>query len=417
VYLKRSLSLVGVLGVAAAILIATAGAARGPEKPHAKFHFTSSASVFKYLKSHGVNTRGMVVQRGVRNYAGPKCPGKRWNCTRARHVIQFASAAASNTFSCSPSYGTPAGPFPPTPTAVSPNTCIVVQVNATGDNNAKCIEQTSADGANQYCEIYQENVSGKNNAAIVQLINESSGQHQTGNQTAYVTQQNGTGSNNSVVTQTIWQATSTKGPTVDQDQQGRQNNDIEQTATAGGTQLSVMSQATVQKALAGRERDWDFAPFAPSAFTGTQNQYGDGRGTVNQDSTGVSKSYNFQNMLQIEKAPKFSAVTQNQNGPYRCCSLQGTNTSDVFRIEQSKSQFTTSATATQFLDENGFLDTSGQGHISQFANQNGTTQSNSCDVNGGACAAETAIVDGVPATCSESSDTVEGTPFCELFGD
>jgi hypothetical protein len=360
----------------------------------------------------------MVVQRGVRNYAGPKCPGKGWNCTRARHVIQFALAAtSSSTFSCSPSYGTPAGPYPPAPTAVSPDTCIVVQVNTTGVNNAKCIEQTSADGANQYCEIYQENVSGKNNAAIVQLINESSGQHQTGDQDARVTQQNVSGPNNSAVTQTIWQTTSTNGPTVDQNQQGRQNNDIDQTATSGGTQFSVMSQAVVQKATAGRERDWNFAPFAAAAFTGLQNQYGDGRGTVNQASTGKSQSYNFQNMLQTEKAPKYSAVTQDQVGPYRCCSSQQSNSSDVFVIEQAKGQFTTSVAGNQFLDENGFLDTAGRGHISQFANQNGTTQSNSCDVNGGACAAETAIDNGDPATCSQSSDTVEGTPFCELFGD
>jgi hypothetical protein len=425
VYLKRSLSLVGVLGVAAAILIATAGAARGPEKPHAKFHFTSTATVLKYLKSHGVNTRGMVVQRGVRNYAGPKCPGKGWNCTRARHVIQFALAATSSTFSCSPSYGTPAGPFPPTPTAVSPDTCIVVQVNTTGDNNAKCIEQTSADGANQYCEIYQENVSGKNNAAIVQLINESSGQHQTGDQDARVTQQNGSGPNNSAVTQTIWQTTSTNGPTVDQNQQGRQNNDIDQTATAGGTQFSVMSQAVVQKATAGRERDWDFAPFAAAVFSGSQNQYGDGRGTVNQMSTGVSKSYNFQNMLQTEKAPKNSGVSQDQIGPYRCCSSQQSNPADVFYLEQAKGQFTTSAAASSALYEDGFLDTAGHGHIDQFANQNGATNTTICDVNAGSCAREIGGVNGVytnscpPIICSDFaalSSAGKASPNHRAFG-
>ncbi len=403
---KRSLSLVGVVGVAAAILIATAGAASGQEKTHAKFHFTSPAAVLKYLKSNGVSTRGMVVQRGVRNYAGPKCPGKGWNCTRARHVIQFA--AASNTFVCSPATS-----------STYPDTCVIVQVNTTWDNNAKCFEQTSADGANQSCDITQTNGSGKNNAVVIQLINESSGQHQTGGQAAYVTQQNGTGSNNSAVAQTIWQTTSTNNSMVpvDQDQQARQVNQITQNASAGGTQFSVMSQAVVQKAMAGRERDWDFAPFAAAAFTGLQNQYGDGRGTVNQESTGKSQSYNFQNMLQTEKAPKYSAVTQDQVGPYRCCSSQQSNSNDVFVIEQAKGQFTTSTAGNQFLDENGFLDTAGKGHISQFANQNGTTQSNSCNVNGGACAAETAIDNGVPATCSESSDTFEGTPFCELFGD
>ncbi len=407
-HLKRSLSLVGVVGATAAILIATAGATPGPQKPQAKFHFTTSASVLKYLKSHGVNTRGMVIQRGVRNYAGPKCPGKGWKCTRAHRVIQFAPLHGGNTFTCSPSAST------------GPDDCVIVQVNTTGANNAKCVEQSSTDGVFQNCDITQTNVSGKNNATVFQLINESGPQHQTGDQTAYVTQQNGIGSNNSSVLQTIWQTTSTSGPTVDQDQSGTQYNNINQNAL-GGAQLSVMSQATVQKATAGRERDWGYTPFSgpPPAFTGTQKQYGDGRGTVNQDSTGVSKSYNFQNMLQIEKAPKYSPVVQSQNGPWRCCSSQGTSSSDVFKIEQAKFQFRTSGTSGtgyEFLDEHGFLNTTGHGHISQFANQNGVTQSNSCGVTGGICTAETAIVNGVPATCSESSDTVY-SPFCELFGD
>jgi hypothetical protein len=420
VHLKRSLSLVGVIGVAAAILIATAGAAPGPAKPTPKLRFTSSAAVLKYLKSHGVNTRGIVIQRGVRNYAGTHCPGKAWNCTRARRVIQFATLAS--TFQCSPS-NAPGG------SATSPNNCVVVQVNATGDNNAKCVEQTSNPAPSQNCEITQTNVSGKNNATVFQLIYQSSGQNQSGDQAARVTQQNGTGSNNSTVAQTIWQTTATNVPTVSQDQSGTQSNLINQNAANGGKQLSIMSQATLQKATAGREHDDDdddddddhdhYTYPGPSPFTGSQDQYGDGVSHTDQNSTGVSKSYNFQNMLQIEKAPEYSAVVQSQVGPYRCCTSpgQGTNPNDVFQLQQSKRQFRSygfsGTSGGQFLNELGFLETSGNGHISQFANQNGTTESTTCTVSNGTCGAETSINNGVPASCSESSDLTE-TSGCGL---
>jgi hypothetical protein len=402
--LKRKLGLAATV-FAAFALVATAGAARGPQTTHHRqIHFKTPAAAFKYLKAHGVDLRGVVVQRGLRNYAGPRCPGKAWHCTSARHVIQFATSSASvNTFSCSAS-------SPATVTPTPPDSCVIVQVNTTGNNTAKCVEQTTADGAQQNCDITQTNTSGANSAAVIQLITETQGQSQTGRQDASVHQQNGTGANNSLVTQTIGQATSTGGPSVSQSQDARQNNTISQNAVSGA-QVSTMSQAVAQKATAGRTGS-DFAPFAAAVLTGSQDQFGDGVGHVDQNSTGVSKAFNFQNMLQVETAPKNATVTQNQTGPFRCCTTQGSSTNDVFTIQQSKTQFASSLAPGdgQLLDENGLLTTSGQGHIGQFANQNGTTQSNSCDVTNGSCAAETAIVDGVPQTCSQSGSEV----FCCL---
>jgi hypothetical protein len=394
-----------VVGATAAILIATAGAVPGPEKPHSKLNFTSTAAVLKFLKSHGVNTQGIVVQRGVRNYAGARCPGKKWNCTRAHRVIQFATLAS--TFQCSPSYPTGGSSTPP-------DSCVVVQVNTTGDNSAKCVEETSADGAQQNCDITQTNVSGKNDAVVFQLIHESGLQHQTGRQDASVKQDNCSGSNNSAVAQTILQTTSTTGPVVNQDQQARQSNHISQNhpPLCGGTNFSVMSHAVVQKAAAGsggEDASSSFAPFAVAAFTGSQNQFGDGHASVNQTSTGVSKSYNFQNMLQIEQAPP--GVTQKQVGPYRCCSLQQSNPNDFFYLEQGKKQFRSAPVANQTIFEDGFLETTGHGHIDQFAQQNNATKSNACDVNNGACVAQTAGVNGVITKCSDNVNT-EACSIC-----
>jgi hypothetical protein len=407
VHLKRSLSLAGVIGVAAAILIATAGAAPGPAKPQPKLHFTTAASVLTYLKSHGINTRGIVVQRGARIYAGRKCPGKAWKCTQARRVIQFATLASS--FSCSPSY-------PTSGSQTYPNSCTVVQVSSTGNNNAKCLEQTSTTvpSPNQYCSITQTSGTGKNNAAVVQLIYQSSGQNQSGNQEAHVKQTSVTGQNSAVVAQTIWQTTSTNSSPVNQDQNGTQTNDIVQDS-ASGTQLSIMSQATLQKATAGREHDDDdddhphYTYPGPSPFTGSQDQTSDGESHTDQSSTGVSKSYNFQNMLQIEKAPKYSPVIQSQTGPYRCCTSPGQtgNPNDVFQLQQAKLQFRSygfeGTAGNQFESETGLLESSGHSHISQFTNQNGTTDSNSCDVNGGTCAAILIVSNGVTTTkCSDT---------------
>jgi hypothetical protein len=404
VFLKRSLHVAAICLALFAILIATAAAARGPQKAHRQLHFKTPAAVLKYLKAHGVSTAGIVLQRGLRNYAGPRCPGKAWHCTTARHVVQFATSSAStNTFSCDAS-----SPAIVTPTP--PDSCVIVQVNTTGDNTAKCVEQTTADGAMQNCDITQTTTSGANKATVIQLITETQGQSQTGRQDASVQQQNGSGANNSLVTQTIAQATSTRGPSVSQSQDARQNNTISQNA-GSGDQVSTMSQAVAQKENAGSTGS-GFAPLAAAVLTGSQDQFGDGVGHVDQNSNGVSKAFNFQNMLQVETAPKNATVTQNQKGPFRCCTNQVSNANDVFTIQQSKTQFASSLVPGdgQLLDENGLLMTSGQGHISQFANQNGTTQSNSCDVTNGSCAAETAIVDGVPQTCSESGSEV----FCCL---
>src|SRR4051794_18255650 len=144
VHPKRLLGFVGVI-VAGTILITSAGAGTSAIP---KVDLSTKAGVAKYLKSIGVNPKGVVIQRGLRNYAGPSCPGARWHCTRAKHVFQIAAAGGNNKVEC-------------TNTAYSggpgiDQDCEVTQNNTNGNNDATCREDlTQSPTAVQNCEITQ----------------------------------------------------------------------------------------------------------------------------------------------------------------------------------------------------------------------------------------------------------------------
>jgi hypothetical protein len=123
-----------------------AGAASTPAK-HAK-DLSTNAGVREYLRSVGISSRGVVIQRGARNYAGPRCPGKRWTCTRAHRVVQVARAGGKNTFACSTAR------------------CAVVQVAAASArmNKAICVKTT---GLGASCSITQSSSGTTGNTAMV----------------------------------------------------------------------------------------------------------------------------------------------------------------------------------------------------------------------------------------------------------
>ena len=75
---------------------------------------STRASVVKYLRSIHVNPKGVVIQRGLRNYAGAHCPGKGWTCASTGHaVVQIAKRGGHNRFVCKSSR------------------CVVVQISGT----------------------------------------------------------------------------------------------------------------------------------------------------------------------------------------------------------------------------------------------------------------------------------------------
>ncbi len=208
------------IGVLAAVLIGvtSAGAAVGGRQatqrgahPY-KLDLSSMSKIRSYLRSIGVDPKSVVIQRGRRNYAGPNCPGKGWNCTRATRVVQIASSSGQNQFNCSPAAS---GTSPGT------NTCVIVQPGPSGNNQAECDESDTTEPiSTESCDITQ---TGNQNMAIVhQSIAQSTSPTQTAEQFARV-MQTGTSKNDSEIYQAVTQAT---GSTM----AGAQAQDVHQAA-------------------------------------------------------------------------------------------------------------------------------------------------------------------------------------------
>ena len=99
-HFKGILSLCGTI-VAAVALVAASGATTTKSHTIARIDVSSRAAIVHYLRSNHVNPKGLVIQRGRHNYAGARCPGKRWTCTHTTHtVVQIAAAGGKNMFSC-----------------------------------------------------------------------------------------------------------------------------------------------------------------------------------------------------------------------------------------------------------------------------------------------------------------------------
>ncbi len=224
------------------------------------------------LISLGINPGSAVFQVGARNYAGPDCPGSGWNCTSASMVVQIAAGAAltatNNFFQCS-------DPM-----------CVIVQPasgNPTGGTNeARCVQNTSADAATQQCTIRQTNTSGTNRAIVFQTIHSSLPQgSQDAGQRATVNQTNGTGTNQSSIAQTIAQGQAFDlrgaGP-VSQSQEAHQRADVCQgganpcTASSSGANTSNIAQSNVQRLRV------HFGPSSSGTITQMQNTGTSGNG-------------------------------------------------------------------------------------------------------------------------------------------
>jgi hypothetical protein len=183
-HIKGTISLCAAL-IAGVALFAASGA--GAAKPRAvtKIDVSTKAAVVHYLRSIHVNPQGVVIQRGLRNYAGAHCPGKGWTCAGTRHtVVQIAKRGGLNRFAC----GTAK--------------CAVVQfagasrgLKATGlaskpkppppPNYALCVKTT---GITQSCVINQPNATVDNKAVVWMVTPKLTGLTQSANYTASITQ-------------------------------------------------------------------------------------------------------------------------------------------------------------------------------------------------------------------------------------
>ena len=214
----------------------TAAASRGALLRTANLNTLAGAA--RYLRAIGIDPRGLVIQRGARNYAGSSCPGAGWACTSTAHpVIQIAAAGGKNTFLC------------------STGSCAVVQTTAaaatrttsslaaaTATNTAKCIKTT---GLTQSCSISQNTSSGDNEAIVYENAFKNTGLTQTALVTAQITQ---TASGSNANKACVFQNVNIEGSSVEKKASpivvslnARQTISITQDSKTGGNTLASAS--------------------------------------------------------------------------------------------------------------------------------------------------------------------------------
>ena len=425
--LRLNLTL-GLAAMALAGLALVSGAGAKTTAGGNKIDVSSKAAAAHYLRSLHVNPTGLVIQRGKRNYAGPRCPGKRWSCTSTRHpVIQVATAHGRNVFQC------------------ARRRCAVVQAapSAPGPNLAKCVRTT---GITQSCSITQTSATVDNQAVVVEVATKTSGLTQNASQTAQIVQTATGGAsvhngNTACVLQQMVVNTTTvgtKGNPVTATLDGHQSlsvsqdsaygdNLVQSAATAGSgsctsdplTQTQTIAQTATggasitqneNAAAAGPNASIDIeqnqnTPTASGANTSnfaqtstlsataytpngpvsqTQSTAGGGLdATVNQFSHGLSTSHATQTETETEHAQKSSTDTslppntsQVQHGPVRCCSNQADNPGDTMTVDQHSTQ-TNDTQQNQNNTVQADCTTTGSCTAGQQTSVDGSTTSNS----------------------------------------
>lgn len=427
--MKRRIAIVLLAALAASALVAGAAGA-GSASARAAAHpirFASVPQIRKYLRARHISTVGMVVQRGAHNYAGPRCPGSGWICTKATRVLQVANPSSNgqNTFECTAtpasSGSNPPGfppeppfPFPGFPTTTNaPTDCVIVQINSSGaKNTARCVIRSTMNPVTESCAIYQQNTTGANDAFIEQVIRQTqtdlacnqppapnppvAGACQVGTQQAAVEQHNRSGPNSVQSKQRIDQSSTQGGDSVEQSQTPSIYVSVQQSSDSGRN--SAHGDQTVQ----------DDETAASKAASGNQNQYSRLEGHVTQNSIDVSEAAVRQHEDLDQKASKDSTVDQSASGPMECCSNQSSNPNDRFDLDQSSSLSATSPFASQQTFIDGLCESSGICRVDQFARVNGASEHNSC--NHSDCAIGIECFSGGEETFTAASSP--GTGFC-----
>jgi hypothetical protein len=390
------------VAIAAAMSLIGAGAGAGAQSSSdgaasLERQLSTAQGAARYLRTLGIDPRGVVVQRGVRNYAGRSCPGAGWNCTSARRVLQVAAAGGTNSSTCS-RVGSGTG--------VTSQSCVIVQTGTHGKNSATCYEQATGAGASlvQECTIRQTSTSGPNEATLTQRSTQGPScspvpgttqqQAQSATQRATVVQASASGPMDADVTQDAGQCVVRSGTgSVAQEQTTFQ----EFTITQGPEGLNPASPSCPTKSGtldADAKQSQRQSGHAAAAGSGTQRQRADLIGHIDQ----CSLSHADYNATQTENqflAPNPN-VDQTQIGPAKilpsagallgkgkrrlasgfCCTFQGTNPSDRCTITQQSSQ-QANGDATQTEQLTSRASTTGNCSANISATQNETTATRS----------------------------------------
>ena len=448
-----------------ALIAAVAGGASGAATKHVasverssratRVDLSTLAAVRRHLRSLGIAASGVVVQRGVRNYAGPHCPGRRWTCTESGRVVQIAHSGGKNRFQCTNGSDSAAG---------SNQACMVVQVGP-AENVARCIERTRNPDSVQTCTIVQSNVTKRNRAFVFQLSNqEAAAGTQDGLQTAKVTQTNATGANHVEITQKILQKLRRAGggEAINQVQDGHLWLAVRQTTETGANRstfrqvqrqgaravdapsitqlqnsnaldnseicplvtdsLANACAQVVQESDSGKIRSWGSQFFrqrqrAQDTETGAQMQglvdptQGGGDHFFRQTSSGVSHAFSRQIERLRQIASNTGDLTKTQHGPFRkgSDSSQSGNPADRIKIQQRSTLLSAADAIQTDLLLGGFV-TSGYGTVRQRASIQGQVTTNFCE--GQACQAEIACGDLSPPPEEDPTYPYEEEPTC-----
>jgi hypothetical protein len=251
------------------------------------------AGAARYLRAIGVNPHHFVIQRGIRNYAGAKCPGAGWSCTSTAHpVIQIASAGGFNTFQCTTA------------------SCAVVQVSAPAakpnPNMATCIKTT---GVTQSCSITQSSTTAPNKAIVVETENKISGLTQAASQTATITQSAASGSNTACAYQTMNVDGSTvakRGVPVNVSLEGHQAISITQDSASGGN-----SVGNAESPLSNGVYDCNAAN--PLTQSQTLTSKATGSGSIVQNENASSNGANLSLDIKQNQTTGFKGVASGAN--------------------------------------------------------------------------------------------------------
>ncbi len=363
---RRTLLLL--LGLTALVFASSVGAAGHPVGA-TQADLSTNEGVAAYLSSKGMSAKGFVVQRGQLNYAGPNCPGRRWNCTKKTKVVQIASGKhGKNRLECGPG-----GTLTDTTTAGTRTiTCVVIQTATSGKNHARCA--LSARGVSPVvleCRIEQTNVNGDNTARVKQRVVQRDGANQLATLNALVTQRNGSGDNRSDVDQTIDQTTNDVqlATSPAQNQEGRFSARIAQSSATGSNDSHL-------------DQDLDQRGRARGSSSIVQRQFGNHFGEVDQTIGDVgsgglalshhkpkskSKSFSRSRAHQSERQRLKGPGQQIQIGPLFCCSTQlgGDQDKTRARIRQDSKQTASQDNAQQSQSVTGECTTVGDCGIRQ----------------------------------------------------
>jgi hypothetical protein len=292
---KRLLGLATAM-VAVAVLVGSvgAGAASTPAKP--ALNPSTNAKVREYLRSLGISPRGVVIQRGARNYAGPRCPGARWTCTRSHRVVQIATHRGKNSFRCSLAR------------------CVVVQLTKSplATNTARCVRTT---GITQSCSITQSSTGDNNDAIVYMDATKASGLTQNASQTAQITQMAGAGVNRACVFQrtTVDGLTIAKrGTPVSVTLNAHQTISIKQDSASGGNVVQNASSTSCASGPLQQEQTIRSKAMGTASITQNQNTTDAGPNMVvdiaQNQSTGFLGSATGENIARADQKNTLRAI-------------------------------------------------------------------------------------------------------------